>query len=81
MLSETNDYESMEEEEIFPPKRKFKTFSKDRVEDFLVTRPVNFLLKFVPKFGLAQTGRIQHYLIYPLAFLILIAIITGLNLI
>jgi len=77
MLSETNTYHSQEEEEIFPSVRNFKTTVKDRIEDFTVLKPVQFLLKFVPKLGLAQTGRIQHYLMYPLGFLILIAILTA----
>lgn len=79
MLSETNTYKSQEEEEIFPSPRTFKTDIKDRIENFTVIKPVEFLLKFVPKLGLAQTGRIQHYLIYPLAFLLIVAVLTALN--
>lgn len=77
MLSETNTYKSQEEEEIFPSPRTFKTEMKDRIEYFTILKPVRFLLDFVPKLGLAQTGRIQHYLMYPLAFLILVAILTA----
>lgn len=77
MLIETNSYKSQEEEEIFPSPRTFKTEMKDRIEYFTILKPVRFLLDFVPKLGLAQTGRIQHYLMYPLAFLILIAILTA----
>jgi hydrogenase-4 component B len=79
MLKETNTYQPQEEEEIFPSPRTFKTEIKDRVEHYTVTKPVEFLLKYVPKLGLAQTGRIQHYLIYPLAFLLLVAILTAFN--
>lgn len=81
MLDETNTYKSFEEEEIFPSPRTFKTESQDRIEKYTVGKPVSFLMKFVPKLGLAQTGRIQHYLIYPLAFLLLVAILTAFNLI
>jgi hydrogenase-4 component B len=79
MLSETNPYVSQSEEEIFPSKRTFRTETTDRIEKFTVTKPIDFLLKFVPKLGLAQTGRIQHYLIYPLAFLLLVAVLTAFN--
>ncbi len=79
LLKETNTFQLYKEEEIFPGERKFSTETKDRLEEYSILRPIHFLLQKIPKIGLAQTGRIQHYLIYPLAFLILIALLTAFN--
>lgn len=78
---EENEYYSLHEEEIFPQPRKFHTKVSDKIEKFIILKPIILLLKVVPKVGLAQTGRIQHYLIYPLAFLITIVVLSIFNLI
>ncbi len=81
LLQETNTYQSFEEEEIFPGERKYQTTVKDRLEESVILRPINYLLNRIPKLGLAQTGRIQHYLIYPMAFLLLIALLSAFGII
>ena len=74
-------YQAIQEEEIFPEKRSFHTESKDRIEQKVILTPVNFIIRLLPKAGIAQTGLINHYLIYPLLFLILIGLLTYLNVI
>ena len=67
---------AFEEEEIFPKHRHFITNTKDWIEEKLVIKPVNYISTGLPKAGLAQTGKINHYLVYPLVFLITIALLT-----
>ena len=74
-------YHRIEEKEIFPVSRGFKTESKDLLEEKTILPSVNFLVYLLPKLGLVQTWRIHHYLIYPLVFLIVIVLITYLNII
>jgi hypothetical protein len=74
-------YQHIEEKEIFPASREFKTENKDLMEEKTILPSVNFLIALLPKLGLVQTGRIHHYLIYPLVFLIVIVLITYLNII
>ncbi len=64
------------EEEIFPAARIFQTETKDLIEEKLVLKPVNKFILWIPRAGWAQTGMIHHYLIYPLAFIIIIGLLT-----
>jgi hydrogenase-4 component B len=72
-------YKSFEETEIFPPEKKFYTESKDLIEEKTILSWVYGLVRLLPKAGIAQTGLINHYLIYPMLFLIIIGLLTFLN--
>lgn len=71
--------EPLTEAEIFPAQRSFSTETKDLIEEKVVLKPVNRLIKELPKAGWAQTGYIHHYLLYPLVFLLIIGLLTFLN--
>lgn len=73
------DFESIPESEVFPGKRVFHTETGDRVEQSTVTRLIGLLVKYLPLAGRPQTGLIPHYLIYPIAFLLIIGLLTYLN--
>ncbi|MBS1542287.1 MAG: NADH-quinone oxidoreductase subunit E [Bacteroidetes bacterium] len=75
------DYKVIGEEEIFPAKRTFHTESGDRIERSAIMKIIGFLVKYLPLIGRAQTGYIHHYLIYPMLFLALIALLTFLQVI
>jgi formate hydrogenlyase subunit 3/multisubunit Na+/H+ antiporter MnhD subunit len=75
------DFKAFDESEIFPKKREFETHSSDIFEDNLVTAPINKLLVWFEKIAVLQTGKIQHYLLYALLFVILIFVLTYFNLI
>jgi formate hydrogenlyase subunit 3/multisubunit Na+/H+ antiporter MnhD subunit len=75
------DFKAFDESEIFPKKREFETHSSDIFEDHLVTAPINKLLVWFEKIAVLQTGKIQHYLLYALLFVILIFVLTYFNLI
>ncbi len=72
-------YTSFAESEIFPPPKKFHTDSKDLIEQKTILSWVHLIVNNLPKAGIAQTGLINHYLIYPMLFLIIISLLTILN--
>lgn len=75
------DFKDFDETEIFPKSRNFETHSGDIFEDNLITAPGNKLLVWLEKIAVFQTGKIQHYLLYALLFLVLIFLLTYFNLI
>ncbi len=66
------DYKSFEETEIFPPAKSFHTENKDLVEEKTILSWVHLIVNNLPKAGIAQSGLINHYLVYPLLFLVMI---------
>lgn len=75
------EFSEFSEVEIFPQKRDFETHSSDIFEDNLITKPTSKMLLFLEKIAVFQTGKIQHYLLYSLVFITLIALLTLFNLI
>jgi formate hydrogenlyase subunit 3/multisubunit Na+/H+ antiporter MnhD subunit len=64
------------DEEIFPKERSFETQTEDAIEEGWLKRPVAALLDWLPRLGVAQSGYIQTYLLYPLLFVVLIFFLT-----
>jgi hydrogenase-4 component B len=81
LIDYRRNFKSFEEEEIFPPPKTFHTESKDLVEEKTVLSWVNLLTTYLPKAGVAQSGLINHYLIYPMLFLIVLGLLTFLKVI
>jgi hydrogenase-4 component B len=73
------NYKPIEEEEIFPHPREFHTENYDRIEKNGIAKLIGLLITYLPKAGFTQTGYIHHYLIYPLAFLLILGLLTFLN--
>lgn len=72
-------YKSFEETEIFPRPKTFHTESKDLIEEKTILSWVHLIVNNLPKAGIAQSGLINHYLIYPMLFLMLIGFLIILN--
>lgn len=70
------EYTPIAESEIFPVARSFKTVTRDIVEEEVVKKPVRKIIDRMTMIGWAQTGKINHYLIYPLFFLLIIVMLT-----
>jgi len=70
------EYTPIPESEVFPVARSFKTVSKDIFEEEVVKKPVRKVIDRMTLIGWAQTGKINHYLIYPLLFLLIIMLLT-----
>jgi len=79
VLNVKKDFTPFKEGEIFPEERVFETHSSDIMEDNLIIKPSDKILSWFNKIAVFQTGKIQHYLLYALIFLIVITIITLLN--
>ncbi len=73
-------YSEFPEKEIFPMNKEFRTENKDLVEEKTVLSWVHLIVTYLPKAGIAQTGHISHYLLYPMLFMILVGLLTILNL-
>ncbi|MDZ4714480.1 MAG: proton-conducting transporter membrane subunit [Cytophagales bacterium] len=73
------EYRDMGEAEVFPGSRTFHTHADDRLEHSTVTKIIGLLVRYLPLAGRAQTGFIHHYLIYPVLFMVTIALLTYLN--
>jgi len=74
------NYTPFPEDQIFPMKKEFHTESKDLVEEKTILSWVNVVVNNLPRAGIAQSGFINHYLMYPVLFLILIGLLMVLNL-
>jgi len=74
-------YYPIREDEIFPGPRKFITHSHDFLEDYLINRPVRFLTFWLEKSAILQTGKLQHYVLYALLFLVSVFLLTFFKLI
>jgi hydrogenase-4 component B len=79
VLDFKKSYQSFPEEEIFPQPKKFHSESKDLVEEKTILSWVHYIVNFLPTLGKAQSGLINHYLLYPLLFLIFIGFLIVLN--
>ncbi|MDH5379367.1 MAG: proton-conducting transporter membrane subunit [Cyclobacteriaceae bacterium] len=78
--SET-EYKSFSEEEIFAPARSFVSHSHDKIEDNIINKGIAWILKTMERFAVLHTGKVQHYLIYPLVFILTLFLLTLLNII
>lgn len=72
-------YRKPEADELFPEARHFETTSDDVTEEKILEKPVNAMLSGLWKVAVFQTGKIQHYLLYALVFVMLIFLLTLLN--
>jgi formate hydrogenlyase subunit 3/multisubunit Na+/H+ antiporter MnhD subunit len=72
---------SFREDEIFPGKRDFHTSTADVIRSKIILRPANFIVNLLRRYAVIQTGRLQHYVLYALLFLVLVFLLTVLELI
>jgi hydrogenase-4 component B len=71
----------IEDDDIFPETRHFKTQTTDIFKDYLINYPKNFLLSILKKIAVMQTGQINHYILYTFLFIIIALILTYFELI
>lgn len=73
--------EKMEEEEIFPGERDFRSFSEDMFRTKLIDVPVGKISGMLKKIAVMQTGEIRHYILYAFVFILFVLLLTFFNLI
>jgi len=81
LLGMKKNFKSITEDEIFPGPRTFATHSSDHIKTSVVDGPVNKLMDLLRKLAFLQTGQIQHYILYPFIFILLVLLLTMLNMI
>jgi formate hydrogenlyase subunit 3/multisubunit Na+/H+ antiporter MnhD subunit len=68
-------------DEVFPGRRDFHTHSDDFVRSRLINKPADFIVNILRRAAVFQTGKLQHYVLLVLLFLIIIFLLTYLKLI
>jgi formate hydrogenlyase subunit 3/multisubunit Na+/H+ antiporter MnhD subunit len=79
VLEAKNAFPGIAEQEIFPEEKSFVSHTEDRIEFRVLLKPVHFVIDLLPRLGRTQTGHINHYLVYPLLFLVLLGLLSYLN--
>jgi hydrogenase-4 component B len=69
------------DDEIFPGKKEFHTHAEDKIRLNFIIRPTSFMVNILRKAAVLQTGKLQHYVLYALLFLVLVFLLTYLKLI
>lgn len=69
------------DDEIFAGKRDFHTSSSDFFRSKIIMRLANFIVNVFRKTAVLQTGKLQHYVLYALLFLVLVFTLTFLKII
>ena len=81
LLGIKKKFNPIKEGEIFPHPRTFEMHSSDHIKTSVVDGPVNKLMGLLRKLAFLQTGQIQHYILYPFIFILVVLLLTMLNLI
>ncbi len=73
-------YHPIDKEDIFPSeKRKYETHQEDELEKVLILKPSHLLMMIMLKFTVLRSGKIQHYILYGLGFILIVAFLTIIN--
>ncbi|MCX6271547.1 MAG: proton-conducting transporter membrane subunit [Bacteroidetes bacterium] len=75
------EFDRIPETEIFPIMRKFSAHSSELLETVFIDRPVLAMRQLLRKIAFLQTGKIQHYILYPFVFILFILVLSLLGLI
>ena len=71
---------SFRDDELFPEKHAFHTSSSDLFRSKIIMRFANFMVNIFRKAAVFQTGKLQHYVLYALLFLVAVFVLTLLKL-
>jgi formate hydrogenlyase subunit 3/multisubunit Na+/H+ antiporter MnhD subunit len=73
-------YHEIEKDDIFPSeKRTYETHQVDELEKVLILNPSKLFMKIMLKFTVLRSGKIQHYILYGLGFILIVAFLTIVN--
>ena len=73
-------YHAINKEDIFPSeKRKYETHQVDELEKVLILNPSKLFMTVMLKFTILRSGKIQHYILYGLGFILIVALLTIVN--
>jgi formate hydrogenlyase subunit 3/multisubunit Na+/H+ antiporter MnhD subunit len=80
ILIETKEYKELESSDVFPKKRKYSSHYTDIFERNLIQPFSKQLNRFINLFTFIQNGKIQTYVVYGIAFILIVFIGTIFNL-
>lgn len=73
-------YHPIDKEDIFPQeKRHYETHQEDELEKVLILKPSKVLMDVMLRFTVLRSGKIQHYILYGLGFILIAALLTIFN--
>jgi len=73
-------YHPIENDDIFPiEKRSYETHQEDELEKVLILNPSSLFMKIMLRFTVLRSGKIQHYILYGLGFILIVAFLTIIN--
>jgi hypothetical protein len=73
--------DDIREDNIFPGKRTFESYSDDIFKKLLIDKPIDWFSSLLKKIAVMQTGQIQHYILYAFVYMLLVFLLTYFNLI
>ena len=79
IIIEKKSYKELQRDDIFPEKRKYRSFYLDVIDNKLVDPVLYLIRRFMNLFQFIQNGRIQAYVIYGIIFILLVFLGTVLN--
>lgn len=79
MMIERKGYAELKSGEVFPVKRKYRSFYLDVIESKIIDPLLVLIRRFIDLFQFVQNGKIQAYVIYGIVFILVIFIGTILN--
>ncbi|MHC1706714.1 MAG: proton-conducting transporter membrane subunit [Bacteroidales bacterium] len=80
LVNVRKESEPIGEQDIFPGKRAFSSHSSELFETWVIDKPLQYLRKLIRNIAFLQTGQIQHYILYPFIYILIILILTIFNL-
>jgi hydrogenase-4 component B len=79
VIGSKNHFNLFAEDEIFPKKRIFGFINIDRIKAYMIDSLSLKLVGGLRSLARLQTGRMQHYVLYALVFIILLLVLTFFN--
>lgn len=79
VLQTRKEMDEIEENAIFPGKRKFVSHSDDLFKRNLIDGPVDWVSSLLKKIAVMQTGQIRHYILYAFVFMLVVLLLAMLK--
>jgi hydrogenase-4 component B len=76
VLGTRKEMDSIDETELFPGPKGFKTRPADLFKSKLIGKPIDAMLGLFKNIAFMQTGQIQHYILYAFLFMLVILLLT-----
>lgn len=80
LISQKQHYQKIEEKDIFPEKRTYEVHSSDGIKEKMIDAPARFITALMRRLAILQTGKMHHYVLYALLFLLAVLILSLFNL-